>query len=456
MRITLASFVSTPFGMRTIRPACRRLSASSISAMRPRRSVSISTCFPDGKSIQDVRHRTLSVPKREFEPPIPDDPSPTNKGKDQPGEATAKFDLTEIAENADITLHVRLNKNKDVFAADDEAWLVLGIVRKARILIVTDGNPLLQYFFESRSTQQVADVVFIKPSQLKESKSYIEPARDGKYDLVIFDRCGPQSMDDMPRSNTMFIGYPPPPWHIGGEDDGLSRANCPVSADPRLGRHRSRDAWLTRLVRVGDRGGLSLYNLPPKTPKLVEGDRGLLLIFPLSRQAYKDLVVAFPLSTNDAKWNTRWFLKPLFPLFLRNVLYTLGNVRDSTTEETVRPGMPKTIRPFGDIKEIRVRTPSGSTKKLERGTRAAFSFGGTSELGVYEVTWDDENRKFAVNLFDTNESQIEPRPAVKIGEVQIEAGPSRKQPRELWRWVVLAVLAFLLLEWWVYNRRVHV
>ncbi len=409
-----------------------------------------------GKSMQDVRHRSLTIPKREFEPPNTDDPSPTNTGKDQPGEATAKFDLTDIAENADITLHVRLTKNKDAFAADDEAWLVLGIVRKARILIVTDGNPLLQYFFESRSTQQVADVVFIKPAQLKESKSYIEPARDGKYDLVIFDRCGPASVDDMPRSNTMFVGYPPPPWHMGGEDDGnrVQTVQFPqirgwADTDPVM---RGLRGWYELEIAEAYR----FSNLPPRTPRLVEGDNGLLLIFPLSRQAYKDLVVAFPLSTNDAKWNTRWFLKPLFPLFLRNVLYTLGNVRDSTTEETVRPGMPKTIRPFGDIKEIKVRTPSGSTKKLERGTRAAFSFGGTNELGVYEVTWGDETRKFAVNLFDTNESQIEPRPAVKIGEVQIEAGPSRKQPRELWRWVVLAVLVFLLLEWWVYNRRVHV
>jgi hypothetical protein len=77
-------------------------------------------------------------------------------------------------------------------------------------------------------------------------------------------------------------------------------------------------------------------------------------------------------------------------------------------------------------------------------------------LGVYEATWADQTRKFAVNLFDVNESHIEPRPAVKIGEVQIAAGQSRKQPRELWRWVVLCGLLFLLLEWWIYNRRVHV
>ena len=75
---------------------------------------------------------------------------------------------------------------------------------------------------------------------------------------------------------------------------------------------------------------------------------------------------------------------------------------------------------------------------------------------MYEARWEDQTRRFAVNLFDPNESQIEPRPSVKIGETEVQAGPTRRQPRELWRWVVAFGLVFLLLEWWIYNRRVHV
>src|SRR5262245_34185246 len=409
-----------------------------------------------GKSVQDVRHRDLPLAARVYQPPIEDDPSPSNTGKDIPGEAVAKFDLTGIDENADITLHVKLTGVKDALPLDDEAWLVLGIVRKPRILIVTSGNPLLDYFFDARSTRQVADVATISPAQLKDSKNYIEPARDGKFDLVIFDRCTPGRDEDMPRSNTVFVGAPPPPWHQGGADDGYRVA--PVQFPPIRG-------WSdVDPVMRGLRGWHELEiaeafrysNLPPKTPRLVEGEQDLLLMFTLQRQAYKDLVLAFSLAPDDAKWNTRWFLNTLFPLFLRNVLYTLGNVRDATTEETVRPGSPKALRPFGDVKEIKVRTPSGLTTTLERGTRSEFSYGGTHELGVYEATWENQTRRFAVNLFDANESNIEPKPSVKIGETDIQAGPSRRQPRELWRWAVAAGLIFLLVEWWIYNRRVHV
>jgi hypothetical protein len=93
---------------------------------------------------------------------------------------------------------------------------------------------------------------------------------------------------------------------------------------------------------------------------------------------------------------------------------------------------------------------------LERGTRSDFAFGGTAEVGLYEASWTGETRRFAVNLFDPQESQIEPRQMVQIGAERVQAGESRKQPRELWRWLVAAGLVIVMLEWWVYNRRVHV
>ena len=142
------------------------------------------------------------------------------------------------------------------------------------------------------------------PAQMKDSKSYTEPARDGKFDLVIFDRCGPEHEEDMPRSNTMFVGYPPPKWHIGGADDGfrVTPVQFPavrgwVDADPVM---RGLRGWHDLEIAEAFR----FPNLPPKTPKLVESDNELLLMFTLQRQAFKDLVLAFPLATDDAKWNT--------------------------------------------------------------------------------------------------------------------------------------------------------
>ena len=101
--------------------------------------------------------------------------------------------------------------------------------------------------------------------------------------------------------------------------------------------------------------------------------------------------------------------------------------------------------------------PNGTETTLERGTRADFAYGATDRVGVYEATWDqDGHRRFAVNLLDPDESNLEPRTAVKIGAEQVQAGSTRRQPRELWKVAVLAGLALLLLEWYVYNRRVFI
>jgi hypothetical protein len=94
---------------------------------------------------------------------------------------------------------------------------------------------------------------------------------------------------------------------------------------------------------------------------------------------------------------------------------------------------------------------------LERGSRADFSFGETNRVGIYQVAWNDAwQRSFAVNLLDADESNIEPRTAVQIGAERIISGRERRQPRELWKWLVLVALGFLLAEWYIYNKRVYI
>ena len=45
---------------------------------------------------------------------------------------------------------------------------------------------------------------------------------------------------------------------------------------------------------------------------------------------------------------------------------------------------------------------------------------------------------------------------LKIGSDDVEAGAQRRQPRELWRWIALGALILLMVEWYVYNKRVFV
>lgn len=365
-----------------------------------------------------------------------------------------EFTIPDLPENADVVFRFSIESANDALPLDDTAWVVLGIVRKAKVLLVTPGNFLLRNFFDSASTKKLADVSYIGPDLLTEQKQYLQPAKDGTYDLVIFDRCGPATAGDLPVSNTLFIGYPPPPYKTAGMDpQAVKTVNGPGIKvwDSKHPAMRN----LAALYEVEVVEAFQFPELPPRTPVLMEGERDLALLVAFARGPHTDLCLTFPLLTADGRWNTTWPLKPSFPLFLRNVLFSQGNVRDASAEETLRPGMVKPLR-LGAIPEIRVTKPDDAVKTLARGTRADFTFAETDLLGIYTVNWSSEQRRFAVNLFDSLESDLAPAQAIQVGETQVEAGEPRKTPRDLWKWAVLLGLAVVLAEWWVYNKRVQI
>ncbi|MGL4419532.1 MAG: vWA domain-containing protein, partial [Gemmataceae bacterium] len=106
------------------------------------------------------------------------------------------FYVPDVPENEDMVFRLRIENAKDALPQDDEAWLVLGIVRKSKILLVTpDNNFLLRNFFDLASTKRYAEVTYRTPADLTAADKYLSPAREGKYDCVIFDRCAPPSED---------------------------------------------------------------------------------------------------------------------------------------------------------------------------------------------------------------------------------------------------------------------
>jgi hypothetical protein len=92
---------------------------------------------------------------------------------------------------------------------------------------------------------------------------------------------------------------------------------------------------------------------------------------------------------------------------------------------------------------------------MERGNRPDFIFADTEKTGVYKVERDDNaTRWFSVNLLDGNESNLEPKETITIGNESVAAGEERRQPRELWKWILAAAVLLLLAEWHIYNRRI--
>jgi hypothetical protein len=393
----------------------------------------------------------LTLPGRQYRPAEPDK---DDSGRDVPGEGVATFALAGVDDSANVVVHARLRDVHDAFPLDDEAWLVVGVVRKARVLIVTPGNEILRDFFDLDATARVASVTYRSPADLKDDAKYRGPARNGEFDLVIFDRCAPASEDDLPLGNTFFLDSVPPPW---------KRADMPPLKETQIRNPTSNHPLMRHLTGLDEiafadafRFDLKAPGVPARVPRLLETDRETAVLFALPRRAFQDLVLTFPLVNDRGQWATTWNLKLSFPVFLRNVLYTLGGVSDAAAEENVQPGDVKTLRPDVAVEGLDVTDPSGQRQTLTRGVAGDFSYKNTERVGVYTVSWPGGQRRFAVNLLDADESNIQPRDVIRIGEQRLATGQTRRQTYDTWKWIALAALALLLLEWAVYHRRVFV
>ena len=394
--------------------------------------------------------RVNGVPQALHERSLDIEPRKKTDNEDKPGEDRAHFRLHDVGQRANAVLHAKLLDVKDDFPLDDQAWLVVGVARKARVLLVRPTpNAVLESFLAQMASQNLATVDLLDASDLEKEAEYRKGARSGSWDLVIFDRCAPAREADLPQGNSFFIGALPPPWKRSAMDTVKSpRIRGWATGHPLM---RNLSGLQDVAIAEGFLFDLRENKLPGRPARLLETDREGSLLFPLARRPYTDLVMTFPLVDEAGRWNTFWPLQLSFPLFMKNVVFQLGNIE---SDESTKPGDVKRLRPEGNAERIEVFPPSGRSYTLNRGKRADFLFDHADRVGVYEVRADGETqRSFAVNLLDSTESDLQPRSEFKIGAERVAAGETGRTSHSLWKWLAGCAFVLLLLEWIIYNRR---
>ena len=191
------------------------------------------------------------------------------------------------------------------------------------------------------------------------------------------------------------------------------------------------------------------------------------------RDRYEDLVLGFEIVGVDEQgaksFNTDWPRKHSFPNFWFNVLEYFSRGQ-SNSRQHHPPEKHVELRVAGRTGELNVELPDGASRQVELDSPGQLSFHETSQLGVYRVSDGKEVvKRFAVNLFDREESDIRLRArhegddgvktvdSLSIGYVDVQAeSPSLPVRRELWKLLLLGALVVLVLEWYIYNRRVYV
>ena len=381
----------------------------------------------------------------------------------------------------------------DHLAVDDHAWAIIPPDRRRLILLVGPGDPYLETALSYLPNVELFGVTADEYGPGTERT-------DGRpWDLVIFDGTLPATL---PRTAVLAIA--PGTSSPLGQVDGTLRDPGIGSLDPDEPILRYVDLSTTHIAEARK------LTLPDWARTVIPGPGGTPLLYSGKRAGLPTAVLAFEPRRSDLP------LQVAFPILIANLTGELLGGSSAPTE-AVQPGTPVSLVIPAGATGLSVTRPDGSVVELVPGTADATSvtFSATDLPGVYVATprltagaspvpsasgaaasarptaaaspsgggSDGIGSaapsaptvdplapvRFAVDLFDVNESTIAPGSAANIEALGVApaassapgsttgsaAGtPAADRPTtrdELWVPIVLLVLLVLCVEWAVYH-----
>lgn len=320
----------------------------------------------------------------------------------------------------------------DYLAADDTAWAVAAEGGARRVLLMTAGNLFLEQALRSLPGIQAfrGDVNRPLPA---------EP-----YDLYIFDGWLPPG--SLPDGDLLFVNPPGNTalFTVGAESSAT--ANPMVRRDdPRMAFVDFDDVNVLKFKRITGADWAETLVAVEGGPLLLAGETG-------GRQA---AILTFDLRESDLPLQITW------PVLMANLLEWFTPQAVVSAPDGLLVGQTMAIRPAAGAAQVRLTLPDGSTRALPV-DRETLAFAETGTPGIYRVEVLGENglmqsARVAVNLFAPGESAIAPRSSLSLSGATIT--PSARDEigqREFWPLAALAALLVLLVEWYVYHRRLRV
>jgi hypothetical protein len=382
---------------------------------------------------------------------LPDRWSEADRQKAEQDQGLHERDSVEFTLDLSTAAVIRVEQKQtdgDCLAADDSAQVAVPPPKPLSVCLVTDGD----YFMERMiSSLNLKNAAVITPQQY-------EATIPSNYDVIIFDRAyTPPKLP--PAGNFIYFGSIAPglklkPYMDNGKTVMLDsmgvldwKRDHPILKNLALKRLRVQEA--------------EKLDVPADAEVLVEGVKGPLVV--LDREGKSThLAIAFDLLQSD------WPTQPTFPYFMYNALQYLAVGTDLGMAQSFDPGSTPRIPRANlamaadalnvpELKSIRLNGPDGS-RDVPIPPTGDFALPALNKVGVY--TTDPvipEYERLVVNLLDSNESNLLPlvdKAPGGVGSAIASAGARSRL--DLWWWIVACcALPLLLIEWFVYTRRVH-
>lgn len=376
----------------------------------------------------------------------------------------------------------------DVLALDDSAFLVVPPAKKLALAVVSArGNLFISSALQGLPLSKLSDLT---PAMFQQR---VLDGTLGEYDVIILDGWLPEGAK-VKAAAPLAVAPPagtveqPVPITDAKPEDLLPPGRYIIFGDvpQRLGRTPSgikdlglggaasivdwrRDHQLLRAVSldgldIARSRGVEIETGSPATV-LASSDRGPIIL-EASTAEIRSVIVPFDIAESD------WPFNVSFVVFMASATgYLSDEAGAGASGRVVQPGSVLSDRLPGAVTDVTVKLPDGNTQKLQAANDGRIVFGPVPRSGVFGVSWTGSygptdvegedgkpTRYFASNLFDRVESDIGAAENVELASRVVESRleGSAIADKNLWPWLCLAALVIIMLEWFVYNRKVHV
>lgn len=346
------------------------------------------------------------------------------------------------AEGQRLEARLKLERGKDLLKADNRAFAILPKVKPPTVLLVSDDNLYLHAVLLS-DTQ-----IIYKHIACAAYANYNKPV-----DIVVFHTFAPAQAPKKGR----YVFLDPPedktPFKIKRKSKKSWLKNPLItdtaSSHPVLNYTVFRDINIGRAVKM------------TKGPndKILVGSFGKPLIMARQTRDMRALVLGFSIKETDLP------LRVAYPLFWRNAIKWLmrgGRPAPPTTRVT---GQLWRVHLPDGVKKVTIDGPGLSPLSLPVNDGVAVVTG--KRVGFYRMRYQQQTQWLAANLANPDESQIRPREIQPDKLAPLETTMSSARvftllgwqipiPKKIWLVLLALAAAWLLLEWWTYNRRVTI
>ncbi|MFA6043925.1 MAG: BatA and WFA domain-containing protein [Phycisphaerales bacterium] len=388
----------------------------------------------------------------------------------------------------------------DVMSIDDSAWLVVPPARKLAVALVQPGGNL--FLSSVLSGLPLSRLVELTPEQFAQRAAAGSLA---EFDVIILDRWLPQGAKKSPGGEAPAGGVPPPAGAsatAGAASPAGTPAAAPAPAAPSdadlppgryliLGDAPLRLSGQSSGIKVVGEGGSSaivdwrrdhpllrnvnLDGLNIAKSRKVEvlpgsgatalawSDAGPILIDTITGDVHA-VVVPFDVAESD------WPFNVSFVVFIAQATSYLGDDVDGGALRQIQPGTVLTDRLPPGASDASLKLPGGASQTIGIGADGRVVFGPLKDVGVYELSWKGTagatdtktdagaKRYYASSLLDSQESDVAAEDRVDLANKQALAQAKAPEVgrKQLWPWLLLAGMGVLMVEWFVYNKKVHV